>query len=291
MGRRGRPLPKRPLEVEGDPSLNDQPEISNPPAKKTQVSDETTADLTTLAAAGSKGLDIAVATGNKSLDIAKGTPRRSQRVQNTARPEVQDVEPIYENLEVTESEEEHQNSFEKRKTLEETLGSTSMEEKLDKLIQLLGAQARTTEALFSKVSEGCFSTQASGLYDSRPEMRNDKYMNMNVVSQKKIEDLNNENNELRKKLETTLAKLEGYEKGQHVLTQSIDKLKDAFLVSNLMRSTEMVSGISSAREFMSQFAAPTGFTAANRQATKRRVVKKVTTKRGTDKVVRTGNGV
>ncbi|KAK9137254.1 hypothetical protein Sjap_007848 [Stephania japonica] len=301
MAKRGRPpLPKRPLQVEGDPSLNNQPAISNPPAKKTQASNEITAELTTLAAAGSKGLDIAVVTGNKSLDIAaaagnksldiaNGTPRRSPRVQNTAPLEVQDVEPICENLEATESDEEHLNAFEKRKGLEETLSSTSMEQKLDKLIQLMGAQARTTEALFSKVSDWCFSTQTTGLYDSRPEMRNDKYKNMNVDSQKKIEDLNDENNELRRKLETALAKLEGYEKGQLVLTQSIDKVKDAFLVSNVTRSTEIVSGLSSAREILSQFAAPTGLTAANRQATtKRRIVRRAP-KKGTDKVVSTGN--
>ncbi|TQD85942.1 hypothetical protein C1H46_028488 [Malus baccata] len=161
--------------------------------------------------------------------------RRSLRIRNSVTP-VQngDIEPVYETVSESETEDEQPLLEEppvNGTNLEEgqTSGEKSMEEKMDYLLQLL-------EKMNSKENK-----RSPGFSES-PEKR---YKSLYIDSQKKIEDLTNENHELTSKLDVAHAKLEGFEKGTNAFSEVMEKMKDVILVSTLSKATETFMNFSS----------------------------------------------
>ncbi|XP_009367656.2 uncharacterized protein LOC103957247 isoform X1 [Pyrus x bretschneideri] len=161
--------------------------------------------------------------------------RRSLRIRNSVTPvENGDIEPVYETVSESETEDEQPLLEEppvNGTNLEEgqTLGEKSMEEKMDYLLQLL-------EKMNSKENK-----RSPGFSES-PEKR---YKSLYIDSQKKIEALTNENHELTSKLEVAHAKLEGFEKGTNAFSEVMEKMKDVILVSTLSKATETFMNFSS----------------------------------------------
>ncbi|KAK7336748.1 hypothetical protein VNO77_17294 [Canavalia gladiata] len=116
----------------------------------------------------------------------------------------------------------------------EIVGEKSLAEKIDYALQKIEAFDKIIELLKSKVDENI------GLYEA-PSMTSISYRSMYIDSQKKIEALTEENQQLNGKLENALGKIEVYEKENRVLNEVLDKMKDAVnavCISNLAKTTE-----------------------------------------------------
>ncbi|OVA05490.1 hypothetical protein BVC80_441g266 [Macleaya cordata] len=260
MGRRPGSTKKNQGNQMIDLSVKDQLESENPSSKRINVSTEVTAELTNVALLEKETLENVI------------SPRRSQRINNAApapssqhrdiQAVVENIEPVIENIEGSESGEEDQQCFGEKNNKPE-----STEEKIDRLFQLIEEQRKTIKALGADKS--CPSQNLSQA-EIRLEMKINKYKNMYVDSQKKIKDLEEENYDLMKKLECAHAKLEGYEKGQHVFSEVMEKLKDVFFLSSLTKTTDTVLGISSPRPIAAGQAPPNLSSEAKTQAAKRK---------------------
>ncbi|KAF3457861.1 hypothetical protein FNV43_RR02521 [Rhamnella rubrinervis] len=161
-------------------------------------------------------------------------PKRSKRTENTNLPaSSQDIGPVIGEMIPSESDkEDEQNATEEEELPEPKSGKTNMEEKLDYIVQMLETQNNT---------EG-----TSNFKDSFPSGDpNTTYKSLCVESQKRIEALTKENQQLSVKLEVALGKLEVYEKGPLVFSELMEKLKDIIVVSSLIKATETAVNISS----------------------------------------------
>ncbi|XP_042491059.1 uncharacterized protein LOC122070895 isoform X2 [Macadamia integrifolia] len=183
--------------------------------------------------------------------------RWSQRIQNAVlTTQDKDIEPVIETIDLRGSDEEgHQDKeqhhcYEEKKMHEENLGIRNLEGKIDYLTLLLEAQEKIHETKSMGAQNLCFA-------DIKSQMKKDKYKLMYIDSQKKIESMQEENRQLAVKLENALGKIEAYEKGQSIFSETIERLKDAMLVSTLTKTTEMMFGRSSPRANNGDCAAPT----------------------------------
>ncbi|XP_043690565.1 uncharacterized protein LOC122641403 isoform X2 [Telopea speciosissima] len=183
--------------------------------------------------------------------------RWSQRIHNAvSSTQVKDIEPVIETIDLRGGdEEEHQDKeqhhfSEEKKRQEEYLGIRNLEGKIDYLTLLLEAQEKIHEPKAMGAQNLCFA-------DIKSQMKKDKYKLMYIDSQKKVESMREENRQLAVKLENALGKIEAYEKGHSIFSETIEKLKDAMLVSTLTKTTEMMFGISSPRANNGDCAAPT----------------------------------
>ncbi|XP_010277885.1 PREDICTED: uncharacterized protein LOC104612228 isoform X2 [Nelumbo nucifera] len=183
------------------------------------------------------------------LNYRRANPRRSQRIQNTIlSTQTQDIEPVVENIDASESDEE---GHECEKNTEAILGAKSLGDKVDYVIKLLESHDKMYQALMSK---GADWFKTTFLAEVRSEVKKSKYKEMYIDSQKKIEILREENYQLGKKLENALGKLEAYEKGHIFCSEAIDKLRDAMLISSLAKTTETVLVRSPSKSDRSQVA-------------------------------------
>ncbi|KAK6940825.1 hypothetical protein RJ641_030356 [Dillenia turbinata] len=186
--------------------------------------------------------------------------RRSERIQNLSKSTPnEDIEPVtlIDELEpvtiidevepVTlidevytsgnDKENEPQHS-EERKLPESNLDNRSLVEKVQSLVRRLQEQEKTVEELKSKVLKRSSRNQT-------PCAAEITYKSLYVASQKKVEALTDENIQLSKKLEYALGKLEAYEKGNCVLSDAMERVKDVMVISNLWKTTGMALNLSS----------------------------------------------
>ncbi|XP_043696947.1 uncharacterized protein LOC122647651 isoform X2 [Telopea speciosissima] len=191
------------------------------------------------------------ASRKKKLANSKTVLRRSQRIQKEIScTQFKDIEPVTENIDLSGSDEEdHQDEerhhpMEEKKMQEEDSGIWNLEGKIDYLTLLLEAQEKYHEAKSMGADTG-FKSQNLCYADFKAQEKRDKYKLMYIDSQKKIESLREENHQLTMKLENALGKLQAYEKGHTVFSETIEKLKDAMLISTITKTTEMMLGISS----------------------------------------------
>uniref|UniRef100_A0A5B6Z853 Uncharacterized protein n=1 Tax=Davidia involucrata TaxID=16924 RepID=A0A5B6Z853_DAVIN len=156
--------------------------------------------------------------------------RRSERLHNLTPPtRNQEIKPVIEEINLIESEKEDEPHVEQNSP-DPVSGKGSLEEKLDYLLQ-------TVEEFKSKATKRHFPIESS-----HADL---KYRSLYIDSQKKIEALTNENNQLAKKLEIAIGKLEAYEKGTRACSEVVDKLKEVILISNLAKATETALNLSS----------------------------------------------
>ncbi|XP_027353505.1 uncharacterized protein LOC113863920 [Abrus precatorius] len=116
----------------------------------------------------------------------------------------------------------------------DVFGEKTLDEKVDYALQRIEALDKIVALLQSKVDENIG-------FDEAPSMASMSYRSMYINSQKKIEALTDENQQLNGKLQNALGKIEVYEKENRVLIDVLDKTKDAVnavLVSNLVKTTE-----------------------------------------------------
>ncbi|XP_022155576.1 uncharacterized protein LOC111022677 isoform X8 [Momordica charantia] len=141
--------------------------------------------------------------------------RRSERIQNVVQPyQNRDIEPVVEEIAVSDSEKEDEPLAQGEKELDEpTSCEQNLHGKIDYVVKLLETQGRAI----------------------------------------KVQTLMDENQQLTQKLETALCKVEAYEKGNQNFSEVLEKLKDVMLVSNLTKVTETAVNASSQaiREAMS----------------------------------------
>uniref|UniRef100_A0A7N2N3A0 Uncharacterized protein n=1 Tax=Quercus lobata TaxID=97700 RepID=A0A7N2N3A0_QUELO len=197
--------------------------------------------------------------------------RRSKRVQHAITSALNpDIVPVVEEISLTETDEEYDPPPQKEQNMPESteptsLGEKNFEKQIDNIVERLEIQAKTIEELKSEVSKKSVSSGSpSGAYV--------RYKSLYIDSQKKIEVLTGENEQLSMKLETALGKLEAtsayeffcieaeattfkvteseetsgeYENGNHVFSEMLEKLKDVILVSNLTKATETAVNMSS----------------------------------------------
>ncbi|PON55282.1 hypothetical protein PanWU01x14_189710 [Parasponia andersonii] len=163
--------------------------------------------------------------------------RRSNRIQNTiVNAPIQNTQPVIPRINISESEKEDEQDAGMEE--EELPNSTSVEksiieEKMDYISKLLEAQRKNMETLMSK-----------GLkMDSTSDSPNMRYKSLYIQSQRKIETLTKENNELSVKLDVALAKLEGFEKGTCVSSEWMQSLKELTMISNFTQAIR--NGLSS----------------------------------------------
>ncbi|PIA30772.1 hypothetical protein AQUCO_05400107v1 [Aquilegia coerulea] len=244
MGKRGRPCRITTNTQLVESPLKDQPQSSDLSSKKTKLDSNITTELTKVADSE-----------NKLTKVNVAPSRRSQRIQKAISfSQCQDMEPIViESLEPNGSEQEdrqcseedHLCSSEEKKVTEAISNPRTMEEKIDYAVLLLEEQGKTMKEFMSKETNGCFLTRNPCMIDPESDMENSNYKNMYIDSQKKIDELNQENLQLRNKLEAGLAELEGYKKIYVVFSEVIEKLKDTVLFSSLAKMNEIAFGISS----------------------------------------------
>lgn len=166
--------------------------------------------------------------------------RRSERIQNAVLPyENRNIEPVVQEIPVSESENEDEPPAEGRKHLDEpNSGEQNLQGKVDYIVKLLESQERTIKALKAKNDENPLLNEGLSPVDVR-------YKNLYLESQKKIQALMDENHQLTQKLETALCKVEAYEKGNRNFSEVLEKMKDVILVSNLTKVTETAVNASS----------------------------------------------
>ncbi|XP_022155571.1 uncharacterized protein LOC111022677 isoform X3 [Momordica charantia] len=170
--------------------------------------------------------------------------RRSERIQNVVQPyQNRDIEPVVEEIAVSDSEKEDEPLAQGEKELDEpTSCEQNLHGKIDYVVKLLETQGRAIKVLKTKnlLSESLSPTEV-------------RYKSLYIESQKKVQTLMDENQQLTQKLETALCKVEAYEKGNQNFSEVLEKLKDVMLVSNLTKVTETAVNASSQaiREAMS----------------------------------------
>lgn len=160
---------------------------------------------------------------------ASTSARRSERLKNvvvaTGNP---DVERVIEELILSESE------MEDDTPVEPINEQRSLEEKVSYLLQQQEAQQKLINALEYEVKK-------KTSYGECPSMEDITYRSLYIDSQKKVEALMEENNQLSKKLENALGKIEVYEKGSPRITGMLENLKEMVLFSSLTRATEVAN--------------------------------------------------
>ncbi|KAJ4968305.1 hypothetical protein NE237_015006 [Protea cynaroides] len=184
--------------------------------------------------------------------------RRSQRIQNvTPCTQGKDVEAVIESIDLCESDKEdhhkedpqdvvwHQ-SYEEKKMQEEDSGIRRLEGKIDYLTIVLGGQEKFHEAKSMNLCAGV-----------KAQVENDNDKLNHVDCHKKIASLQEENHQLVVKLENALGKLQAYEKGHILFSDTVEKLKDAMLISTITKTNEMMFGLSSPRANIGDSSAPT----------------------------------
>ncbi|XP_010255953.1 PREDICTED: uncharacterized protein LOC104596475 [Nelumbo nucifera] len=247
MGRRGGRASVKNMELEGfqmaDPLPNDQPKSSNPSLEGAKANNEGAAELKN----GSR---------KEILESKKANPRRSQRVQHTILyTQARDIEPVVENIDLSGNEEDDQQHIHQvTRNAESVLGMKSLEDKIDYAVKILESHDKMLEALKLKGADWYLPTQATTLVGTRSGEKKNKYKEMYIDSQKKIEILREENYQLGKKLENALGRLEAYEKGQIFCSEAIEKLRDTMLISSLAKTTERVLDLSASRSGRTQVA-------------------------------------
>lgn len=192
----------------------------------------------------------------------KGRPKRPQAIKRKAppsgRPKISD--PVIGNSVAGESSKNH------------------YEARMHSIEQNMKHLASTMEKAISNISE-MMSQSGTGnpsLADMREDLKTNNYKNKYILAQETNGELHSENRELRSKLETTLARVEGYEKGQQVLCETIGRLKDASYVDCLAKTVERALGGGSSlgafhnNDTPAEEALPTAIPSAGRNATQPR---------------------
>ncbi|GMP91013.1 hypothetical protein CsSME_00041896 [Camellia sinensis var. sinensis] len=82
-----------------------------------------------------------------------------------------------------------------------------------------------------------------------------KYKSLYFDLQQKIEALTKENQELSKKLDVALGKIEVYEETRRASSDVLEKFKDVILISNLAKATETAMNLSS-QAILAGFSSP-----------------------------------
>lgn len=160
-----------------------------------------------------------------------GAVRRSVRIQSALLPSQNlDIEPVILDVTLSDSEKEDDPPAQRKQNESEptTYAKKNLEEKVNDNIQRLETLEKIVEALMSKTS--------------RVDVT---YKNLYIDSQKKVESLTEEKKQLAMKLDVALVKLESYERGDRVVSEALEKLKDVILISNLTKATETAVNASS----------------------------------------------
>ncbi|XP_019456246.1 PREDICTED: uncharacterized protein LOC109357020 isoform X3 [Lupinus angustifolius] len=159
--------------------------------------------------------------------------RRSERIKSAVIPPSNFNHEIEYVKDITASENE-KDAYEVESEHVDNLNGKSLEEKVAYALQKIEALDKSLKLLKSKVDEDV------GLYEA-PSVASTSFRSMYIDSQKKLEALAEENLQLTGKLQSSLGKIDVYEKENHVLIQVLDKMKDAVnavVISNLARTTE-----------------------------------------------------
>ncbi|KAL5697638.1 hypothetical protein ACHQM5_028761 [Ranunculus cassubicifolius] len=217
MGKgRGRPRKSQRIPP-GRPSM--EKKGGNPPLKNKTTKDQSNGDVDP------------TSSSEETVVTGRGRPRKSQRTQAKPSPTA-----------VTKTQykvyETRLNNIENNvKDLQ-----SKWEQGIADLKDLVAAKVQSVQSIHStempiQVEEPCLS-------DIKADLQLSKYKNICALSEYKNDELQNENYDLQKKLETALAKLEGYERGQQVISESFGKMKDAYFASYLTKTAEKATGMS-----------------------------------------------
>ncbi|CAL5193644.1 unnamed protein product [Lathyrus oleraceus] len=119
----------------------------------------------------------------------------------------------------------------------ENLSKKGLDEKVEYALQEIDALYKIIEVLKSKVDGNDGNANSCEAPSTAAPI---SYRTMYIDSQKKIEALSNENQQLKEQLENALGKVEMYEKENGVLSELLDKMKDTVnqQLSNVAKTTE-----------------------------------------------------
>ncbi|XP_050237612.2 uncharacterized protein LOC126687207 [Mercurialis annua] len=176
----------------------------------------------------------------KALKKTPSSVRRSVRLQSTvAATDNLDIERIFEEITVSDSEKEDEPADEEHPELVPVSFEKMPMEKVDYIIQLLEEQKMKMDELTS--GSGAFR---KALYSESSAIEHVTYKALYIDSQKKMDALMVDNSQLHNRLQNALGKIEICEKGNNVTSEMLEK--HMFLCSSLTRATEaavnMMSG-------------------------------------------------
>lgn len=167
--------------------------------------------------------------------------RRSERLRNLAPPaQNQEIESmVVEEINLCESEKEDEPHVEENPP-NSMPAQQRLEEKINYLVQAI-------KELKSKAAERHFRSDSPAM--------DHKYKSLYFDLQQKIEALTKENQELSRKLDVALGKIEVYEETRRASSEVLEKLKDVILISNLAKATETAMNLSS-QAILAGFSSP-----------------------------------
>lgn len=172
--------------------------------------------------------------------------RRSGRIQNSS-PRNRKIQSVVEEITLSESDEEDELPTDHEKSLPPPdqendwpglmMKERKFEGKIDYIVKLLEEHGYNLDSIKTEVIKRSFSTEAV----PTPEMN---YKSMYIASQKKIEELAEENRVLTQKLENALDRFKAYKNGNHDAFEMLEKLKDVIVISNGLRVSESTQATS-----------------------------------------------
>ncbi|XP_038899521.1 uncharacterized protein LOC120086802 [Benincasa hispida] len=174
--------------------------------------------------------------------------RRSGRIRNSM-PQSPKIQSVIEEITLSESDAEDELPTDHEKSLpppdQENDWADLMkkerkfEGKIDYIVKLLEAHGYTLDSIKTEVIKRSISMETV----PTPEMN---YKSMYIASQKKIEELAEENRVLTQKLENALDQYEAYKNGNHDAFEMLEKLKDVIVISNSLKVSESTQAMSQA---------------------------------------------
>ncbi|XP_011659306.1 uncharacterized protein LOC105436161 isoform X1 [Cucumis sativus] len=172
--------------------------------------------------------------------------RRSERIQNST-PRNLKIQNVIEEITLSESDEEdelptnHEKSLpplkQEKDSPELMVKERKLEGKLDYIVNLFEAHGHTLDSIKTEVIKRSFPLETI----PTPEMN---YKSMYIASQKKIEELAEENRVLTQKLENALDRYEAYKNGNHDAFEMLEKLKDVIVIPKGLRVSDSIQATS-----------------------------------------------
>ncbi|KAG7014438.1 hypothetical protein SDJN02_24615 [Cucurbita argyrosperma subsp. argyrosperma] len=172
--------------------------------------------------------------------------RRSERIQNST-PLNFKIQNVIEEINLSESDKEDELPTDHEKSSpspskengwpELMMGTRRFEAKIDYILKLFETHGHTLDSIKTEVIKRSFLTETV----PTPDMN---YKSMYIASQKKIEELAEENRVLTKKLENAHELFEAYKNGNRDAFEMLEKLKDVVLISNGLRASESTQATS-----------------------------------------------
>ncbi|XP_022992545.1 uncharacterized protein LOC111488838 isoform X2 [Cucurbita maxima] len=172
--------------------------------------------------------------------------RRSERIQNST-PLNFKIQNVVEEITLSESDKEDELPTDHEKSSpspskqngwpELMMGTRSFEAKIDDILKLFETHGHTLDSIKTEVIKRSFLVETV----PTPDMN---YKSMYIASQKKIEELAEENRVLTKKLENAHERFEAYKNGNRDAFVMLEKLKDVVLILNGLRASESTQATS-----------------------------------------------